>query len=535
MGIKKILASALTAGMMLSFIPATAMADSTGWKEEDYGWRYYTSGTEYVKNAWKEIGGYWYYFYDDGYTLTNTWAMIDGKVYHFDAKGHMEKNKWVERGYLGLGYDANGNWLEDETKPGWGYVGSNGAAYSGWQKINGSWYFFGDSNDEGYYSEYGVMYAGMRSLNDGCYYFGENGKMRSNFWYKDDTGHWFYFDSNGKAVEGWKKINNKWYYFDPFGYYGSTMSTGVKADYDSEEWSVWAFENDGTLTTRTGWFYDYGEWYYVKGGGECCRSEWVKSNGKWYYFGVLGKMMKGQKNVVINGKAYDFDSNGVCTNPDSGRTVKGWLESYNDWYEEKGWVYADKNGKLYEDQWLTYGGSKYYFDYDGFMVAGEEEYRVDGRLYSFDKDGKSKDITGNKTGWSKINGYDVYIESDGKLAEGWKQINGKWYLFDEYNGAAARNGFYYWWGDTAYIFNEKCEMVTGWYQYEDQWFYAGKDGNLVADKWIKSGSSWYYLSPWCSAADYEHYVVDGYVYNFDSNGKCLNPDNPDNVIILWQD
>lgn len=43
MQIKKLLASALTAGLMLSFTPAASMADSTGWQGNySDGWRYYT-------------------------------------------------------------------------------------------------------------------------------------------------------------------------------------------------------------------------------------------------------------------------------------------------------------------------------------------------------------------------------------------------------------------------------------------------------------------------------------------------------------
>ncbi|WP_185752561.1 hypothetical protein [Butyrivibrio sp. AE2032] len=46
MRFKKMLAGALTAGMMLSFIPATAMAGSKGWVEDDQGWRYYVSDSK---------------------------------------------------------------------------------------------------------------------------------------------------------------------------------------------------------------------------------------------------------------------------------------------------------------------------------------------------------------------------------------------------------------------------------------------------------------------------------------------------------
>ena len=94
MRFKKIMASALTTGMMLSFIPAaTAMADTTGWKGEGEYWRYFISETEYYRNTWEEIDGHWYYFMDDGSIVINCWALIDGKAYHFDTKGHMEKER----------------------------------------------------------------------------------------------------------------------------------------------------------------------------------------------------------------------------------------------------------------------------------------------------------------------------------------------------------------------------------------------------------------------------------------------------------
>ena len=88
MQIKKMLASALTAGMMLTFIPATSMADSTGWKGNyDDGWRYYTSGTEYVKNDWKKIDGEWYYFSTYSYYMySNGRYYIDREYYRFNKK-----------------------------------------------------------------------------------------------------------------------------------------------------------------------------------------------------------------------------------------------------------------------------------------------------------------------------------------------------------------------------------------------------------------------------------------------------------------
>lgn len=62
MSIKKIFAAAMTAGVMLSFIPMTSLADSTGWYHDVPGWRYYTLEDGFVSNTWKKIDGKWYFF-----------------------------------------------------------------------------------------------------------------------------------------------------------------------------------------------------------------------------------------------------------------------------------------------------------------------------------------------------------------------------------------------------------------------------------------------------------------------------------------
>ena len=541
MRFKKIMASALTAGMMLSFIPAaTAMADTTGWEGEGEYWRYYTSETEYYKNTWKEIDGYWYYFTDDGSIIVNCWAMIDGKAYHFDTKGHMEKNKWIKRGKLHLGYNSDGYWLEDETKPGWGYVGSNGVAYTGWKKMNGSWYFFGNDNNDNEYGQYCAMYAGMREVGDTYYYFGFDGKMRTNTWFEDDAGNYYYFGSDGKVVEGWKKINGKWFYFDPYAWPSNVMATGAWIDYydpaNGDEGSPWVFDSNGALTSKTGWYYDTDKeyWYYIKGGGKCRQNEWYKEGGKWYYFDNQGCMVAGKTNFIINEKGYDFDSNGVCKNPDSGKTIKGWTKACINWVGSDVWVYGDSNGNLYRDKWLTSGSAKYYFDVDGVMVSNYSVYEVDGKVYSFDASGKATDLSGNKKGWIEValsiqNSY-VYIGSDGNLYKGWKQINGKWYYFEEYNGVAMRGTYLYDY-DGDYIFDDNCVLQTGWSYCNGDWHYSGSNGKVVKDKWIKTNGSWYYLNEFGNMVTGE-YIVHGLRYQFSDDGKCLNPDEPERVVLL---
>ena len=80
MSVKKILVTALSAGVIMSFASLSSMADSTtGWRgSNEEGWHYYTSADEYVKNDWKKIDGKWYYFEANGYAFIDTWAYIDG-------------------------------------------------------------------------------------------------------------------------------------------------------------------------------------------------------------------------------------------------------------------------------------------------------------------------------------------------------------------------------------------------------------------------------------------------------------------------
>ena len=529
MVMRKLLAGALTAGMMLSFIPATAMAANKGWVEGDYGWRYYTSDTDYLKDTWQEIDGHWFYFYEDGCMARNSWVFIGGKLYHFNEKGHMEKNKWVEGEKWVDYYDENGKPVY--SKPTWRFVGSDGAAYAGWKKIGGSWYYF-DNENTGYGSLYGTMYSGLRSVDWDLYFFGDDGKMKTKCWAKDEEGGWHYFGSDGKGCEDWQQINGKWYLFNGFSYYTHSMCTGASMDWSTDKLKVWVLEDNGVLTTKKGWYQDKTskEWYYIKSGGQCITSEWFQSSGKWYYFDCYGRMVADKTNFLINDKTYDFASSGVCKNPDSGRKVTGWLEVWSDWREDKYWVLGDKNGKIHRDEIVTYGGSKYYFDYDGFMLTGYGAYLIDGKVYSIAEDGKVTDLAGSKKGWLETDEGRCYIGSDGKAYTGWQQIGGKWYRFSTFDGTAYTHVWDI--GDEGlYVFKDNGEMATGWYFCDNNWYYANSNGRLNVGKWVNIRGSWYYFNAWGEMIRDCTYLVKGNGYDFDADGKCLNPNKPHVVVI----
>ncbi|WP_034442306.1 hypothetical protein [Butyrivibrio sp. AE2032] len=562
MSIKKFIASALTAGFMLSFIPATAMADSTGWQQVESGWRYYISASDYVKNAWQEDAGKWYYLDEDGYALTDTWAYIDGGLYHFNKSGAMEKNKWIECGVYTLSGQAkeymaaNSDYAkvmgEYVGKKLWRYVGSNGKAYTGWKQIGGTWYHFNEDIgydysrlidvSEHYQYSYAVMTYGWFTDKDGSMYnFDGNGKYRTGGWKTgiDEWGinNWFYFGSDGRAYQGWKTINNKQYYFGSR-YDGGGAPAMIKGYFETYDdgFKPYYFADDGHLLT-TGWYefkYEEGgsKWIYVEPEGTICFSEWLNYGGKWYYF-RYDTMISDVEDFVINGKKYDFDKNGVCLNYDgsSDQDLKGWHSVKEDYGEENTlWYYIGSDGKRLTKQWLSYGGTWYYFDELGWMISDYDFYRIDGKHYSFNKDGKCTTPNGivTKAGWycddqdeAFVNWY--YYGSDLKFYTGWHQINGKWYFF-EIDGKMA-TGFETLSDGKRYYFKDSGEMVTGWFvRYGNEWYYADKSGVVYNNRWLNYKGAWYYFE-YRMICDKTGYMIDGKLYDFDSDGKCLNPDS----------
>ncbi|HAT4214773.1 TPA: cell wall-binding protein [Clostridium perfringens] len=195
-------------------------------------------------------------------------------------------------------------WQEIEGN--WYYFNSNGNMKTGWEEINGYWYYF--NND-------GIMQTGWQELGGKWYYFRPDGNMRVGW--EEINGYWYYFGSNGAMQTGWQEVGGIWYYFRP----------------------------DGNM--KTGWEEINGYWYYFNGDG-VMQTGWQEIGGVWYYFRPDGNMRIGWEE--INGYWYYFGSNGAM-----------------------------------QTGWQELGGTWYYFRTDGNMKVGWEE--IDGKWYYFATDG----------------------------------------------------------------------------------------------------------------------------------------------------
>jgi lactocepin len=202
--------------------------------------------------GWQKIDGKWYY-YDENSEAVTGWNKIDGKWYYFNDEGVMQ---------------------------------------TGWRQIDGKWYYFDGS---------GAMATKWRQINGKWYHFEDSGAM-TTMW-RQLGGNWYYFGTSGAMHTGWLKSGNDWYYFNDEG----IMQTGWQ-DVDGHRYYL---GTDGIMVT--GWQDIDGNRYHFGAYGAMTIG-WLKDNNNWYYLQDDG-IMAANTSLTINGKVYNFDANGVCTNP----------------------------------------------------------------------------------------------------------------------------------------------------------------------------------------------------------------------------
>ncbi|MCR2041974.1 hypothetical protein DMP11_08075 [Parvibacter caecicola] len=183
--------------------------------------------------GFNKIGGYTYYF-DPNTCKAKKWEQkINGAFYYFDSNCRMITG-WV-------------TWKADGTKS---YFGSDGRAYSGFNKISGSTYYFDPSTYKAKKWE--------QWINGSLYYFNSSYQMHTGWltWNSDKTKS--YFAADGKALTGWQSIDKKQYYFDPKTFKaltgiqmidGKKYAFGADASLVSGEYSVFTASTGFSLNT----------------------------------------------------------------------------------------------------------------------------------------------------------------------------------------------------------------------------------------------------------------------------------------------
>ena len=413
-------------------------------------------------------------------------------------------------------YAITNGWHQDDYGD-WRYYVDD-EYLTGWQKIDGQWFFFEEWD--------GHMYKdGVNWVNGNYYYFNSSGWMQGPGWIKEVTDYgytnWYYANNGGTLVTGWQKIGGQWYYFDHRMYSNGSYTINDK---------LYRFNDKGhMLGSGGGWiredheseYSSWTEWYYANKDGSLLTG-WQQIDGKRFYFNQWDGRMYSDGTHTINDKMYYFNDKGHMLGSGGGWIREDHEDEYSSWTN---WYYANKDGSLVTE-WQQIDGKWFYFnEYDGHMYS-HSTYTINDKKYRFNDKGH---MLGQGGGWIKTENYGYtdwnYANTDGSLVTGWKQIGGKWYYFEEWSGSMVADQSYRIDGKY-YYFNENGHMQGadgGWIKVvsdwgDTYWYYANKGGSLVTG-WKNIGGKDYYFGP--EMASNTAREIDGKFYAFDEGGLML--------------
>ena len=178
---------------------------------------------------------------------------------------------------------ANG-WLEQHDSK--SYI-LDGEPVAGWQKIDGTQYYFGDDY---------FLRTGWQVIDGNTYFFHPDGSMHTG-WLEMDEAQ-YYLTEGGTLATGWQIINGKVYYFNTDG----ITVTGL-AEIDG---TTYLLGDQGLVTGA--WEEIDDNLYYADGQG-CPVTGWVTINGATHYFEETGSAANGW--VELDGFAHYFYKNGA--------------------------------------------------------------------------------------------------------------------------------------------------------------------------------------------------------------------------------
>ena len=180
--------------------------------------------------------------------------------------------------------------LEDDA---WYYIGTDGQHCTGWQLLQGNWYWLDPARQ-------GRMSTGLFTDSNGeTYYANDKGIMQRNGWVQA-RGGWYWLSASGATKTGWLSSKGSWYWLDPTE--EGRMATGWQPIHG--EW----YYLTGTGAMATGWRKVNGSWYWLKDSGAMATG-WLQQGRTWYYLTASGAMATGSH--LIDGKINYFNTNGV--------------------------------------------------------------------------------------------------------------------------------------------------------------------------------------------------------------------------------
>lgn len=315
-----------------------------------------------------------------------------------------------------------------------------------------------------------------------------------------------------------------------FSYYGSffgNKGSGLSVKYASTPYygvsiAAIAYSFDKYASGNDGYLVDYGSAKvgYIVGDNinvyqsltsstVLYNSSYASGYNKFHFVNVLGE----------SGGYYKIQSTNHVVNGQSMYTAGNSSLATYDWNASVGWV-SNQNISFISVEPLTKQVGKgawvkdyygyWYRHFDGTYTRSDWEL-IDGYWYYFDEQGY------RKTGFLTLGTKKYYLdETSGIMVIGFAKVNGKIYHFDAYG---AMSGGWFQVNNEWYWANDDGSLKIGWHEYSGRKYYFD-DSGMMKKGWVYTNNNYQYLNTfgfqvfgWLKEGDINYYL--------DTNGNMV--------------
>ncbi|WP_438263397.1 N-acetylmuramoyl-L-alanine amidase [Streptococcus oralis] len=152
--------------------------------------------------------------------------------------------------------------------------------------------------------------------------------------------------------------------------------------------------------------------------------------------------------------------------------------------KKEGWYQENHHWRFYQDDKHALNWKQIQGKWYYFDQDGNRLHSTIYKGYAFDQDGVMIENS-----WTKLDNQWYYADPSGRLAQNtWKKINGSWYYFDQIGSMLSNTAV------DGYLLTKSGAMAEkGWTKLDQIWYYVAPSGKISQDKWEKINGSWYYF------------------------------------------
>ena len=152
--------------------------------------------------------------------------------------------------------------------------------------------------------------------------------------------------------------------------------------------------------------------------------------------------------------------------------------------KKEGWHQENHHWRFYQDDKPALNWKQIQGKWYYFDQDGNRLHSTIYKGYAFDQDGVMIENS-----WTKLDNQWYYADPSGRLAQNtWKKINGSWYYFDQIGSMLSNTAV------DGYLLTKSGAMAEkGWTKLDQIWYYVAPSGKISQDKWEKINGSWYYF------------------------------------------